>query len=153
MQQKSVYISLGIVVVILAGTLGFLLIPVEAPVSKIPVCTSEAEGMPVLTHLSKSSGPVGTSFTIHGCNLNGFEGDLNAWIVNEKGVKGIIYGDFKTSTFEAINVTVPEQLCQKDNSYTGDTCTEFLNLTPGTYRVYVYPWGKKSNELNFTVTQ
>lgn len=108
------------------------------------------EGVPVITSLSVNSGSVGTKLEIRGCNFNGFEGDLNAWIVDSKGVKGILYGEHD-STSNLIKVTLKSPLCQKDNSYSGLDCDAFLTLVPGTYQIYTIPWGKESNKVKFTI--
>lgn len=109
--------------------------------------------LPVITSLSRYSGPIGTKIEIHGCNFSGFEGDLNAWIENNnQGVRGILYGE-AGSTSKLIKVTLTSPLCQKDNSYSGLPCDAWLTLTPGVYEIYTTPLGEKSNELTFTVEQ
>jgi hypothetical protein len=115
-----------------------------------PTCTDQQEGTPVITSLSSYSGSVGTKLEIKGCNFAGFEGDKNAWIEDSKGVKGILYGE-TGSTNKLLKVTLKSSLCQEDTSYSGLTCPTFLTLTPGTYKIYTIPWGKKSNEAAFTI--
>lgn len=116
------------------------------------ICQDTAGGTPLITSLSTYSGPVGTKLEIKGCNLYGFEGEKNVWIENELGIKGILYGE-AGSTSEIIKVTLNSPLCQKDISYSGLPCDAWLTLSPGKYKIYVMPWGKKSNEINFTITQ
>ncbi len=113
-------------------------------------CTDEVEGLPVITSISSTSGSVGTVVTIKGCNFSGFEGDKNAWIVNEEGVKGILYGE-TGSTSNQIIFTLKTPLCQIDTSYSGLPCDAELSLTPGTYQIYVSPWGTASNEAAFVI--
>ncbi|MDP2704628.1 MAG: hypothetical protein Q8P01_05500 [bacterium] len=119
---------------------------------------------PVVTSLSQYSGPVGTQLEIRGCNFSGFEGDKNAWIENGEGVKGILYGHLSgASTSKLLNVTLSSPLCSSDPSYAGASCAEFaklrgeelkmLYLIPREYKIYVEPWGKRSNEVNFTITE
>lgn len=113
-------------------------------------CTDEAEGEPVITSLSVNTGSIKTDFEINGCNFSGFEGDTNAWIENDQGVKGILYGQ-AGSTSKLIKVSLEASVCQTENSYSGLPCDDWLTLSPGTYEIYVTPWGKESNRMEFTV--
>lgn len=117
-------------------------------------CVDDPEGIgiPVITSISPDSGPVGTELEIRGCNFNGFEGDLHARIENNQGVNGAFSGN-EGSTSKFIKITLRSPLCQGDDSYSGRLCEEWLTLTPGTYKIYVTPWGHKSNEVNFTIIQ
>jgi hypothetical protein len=124
--------------------------PVSTP--SLPTsCTDKPEGAPVITSLSTYSGPVGTKLEIKGCNFSGFEGDKNAWIENASGVKGFLPGE-SGSTSKLLKVTLKSPLCQEDTTYSGLPCDAWLTLTPGTYKIYVMPWGKVSNKVNFTIT-
>lgn len=113
-------------------------------------CKDEPEGVPVITSLSRYSGPVGIKLEIRGCNFSGFEGDKNAWIENSQGVKGRLYGE-AGSTSKLLKVTLTSPLCQEDTSYSGLPCGAWLTLTQGIYKIYAMPWGKKSNEVSFSV--
>lgn len=113
-------------------------------------CMDEPQGRPVITSLSVASGPVGTKIQINGCNFSGFEGDKNAWIENDKGMVGILRSE-EGSTAKLLRATLEESLCQKDVYYTGESCNDWLSLTPGLYRIYVAPWGKESNKMEFTI--
>jgi hypothetical protein len=115
-------------------------------------CSStEATPTPSIDSISPNSGPIGTIIEIKGKNFSGFEGDLDAWIEDTQGVKGIIYGETGSSG-NLIKFTLKSSYCQIDTSYSGLPCSGFINLTPGTYKVYVATWGQKSNEVTFTVT-
>jgi hypothetical protein len=114
----------------------------------LPIETTPA---PSIDSISPSSGPIGTIIEIRGKNFSGFEGDLDAWIENNQAVKGIIYGE-TGSNVDLIRFTLKSSFCQIDTSYSGLPCSGFLNITPGTYKIYVAPWGQKSNEVTFTVT-
>lgn len=116
----------------------------------LTTCKDESEGTPVITSLSSNSGSIGTKLEIRGCNFSGFEGDYNGWIENSQGIKGLLYGE-TGSTSNLLNVTLKSSLCQNDTSYSGFPCDAFLTLTPGAYKIYMTPWGKKSNEINFTI--
>lgn len=105
---------------------------------------------PVITSLSSNSGPVGTTIEIRGCNFAGFESDLNVWVTNSQGVKGILYSE-PGSTSKLMKIVLKPQACQTDESYRGLPCAAYLNLTPGTYKIYTIPWSKKSNEATFTI--
>ena len=113
-------------------------------------CQNEIEGAPVIISLSSYSGLVGAKFEIRGCNFSGFEGDKNVWIENSQGVKGLLRGEAE-STSKLLKITLNSPLCQKDISYSGLPCDAWLNITPGAYQIYTLPWGKKSNEVTFTI--
>ena len=119
--------------------------------------TSPEPGQPVITSILPSyvsfsalSFPSLVGIQIHGCNLAGFEGDKNAWIENDKGEKGILYGE-TNSTNDFIATTLKPKLCKEDLSYKGGECENFLTLFSGMYKIYVIPWGKKSNEVSFEI--
>lgn len=118
--------------------------------SSTPLSCDNSE--PKIISLSTTSGTIGTKLEIKGCNLSGFEGDLNAWIENEQGIKGILYGE-EGSTHELIKVTLRSPLCQEDVSYKGGPCGSEFNLVPGMYKIYAEPWGNKSNSTTFTIHQ
>jgi hypothetical protein len=113
-------------------------------------CVDQQEGKPVITSLSIYSGLVGTKLEIRGCNFSGFEGDKSAWIENSQGINGILYGE-TGSTAKLLEIILKSPLCQQDNSYSGLPCNAYLTLTPGTYKIYTMPWGKKSNTATFTI--
>ena len=106
---------------------------------------------PSIDSIFPNSGSIGTMIEVRGKNFSGFEGDLDAWIENTKGVKGIVYGE-TGSNGSLIRFTLKSSFCQIDTSYSGLPCSGFLNITPGIYKIYVAPWGQKSNEVTFTVT-
>jgi len=107
---------------------------------------------PVINSLSTYSGPVGTLVDIRGGNLAGFENDRNVWIESSNGTRGILYGDNSVSTSNLIRVTLNSPLCQTDNSYSGQPCNSWLNLTPGFYKFQVITPSGSSNKLNFEIT-
>jgi hypothetical protein len=180
MNQKGyINIILVVLVVIFAGVVGYLTLikkptppaTTNTPTQQTPsttspeqkskieptpslptTCKDEPEGVPVITSLSIYSGPVGTKLEIRGCNFAGFEGDINAWIENNEGEKGFLQGE-AGSTSKIIKVTLKSSLCRKDTSHSGLPCDEWLTLTPGTYKIYTMPWGKKSNEVTFTILE
>lgn len=114
--------------------------------------------LPVINSIYPTSGPIGTMVTIIGSNLNGFEGDMDAMIENSKGETAFLLGlDGIPSVFQAnnqiIRVKIEDKICRKGNTYTGLPCESYLNITPGVYNIYAYPWGKMSNKVKFTVTE
>ncbi|MCF7834147.1 MAG: hypothetical protein K9L98_02200 [Candidatus Pacebacteria bacterium] len=113
-------------------------------------CIDQQEGVPVITSISSYSGSVGDKIEIKGCNFSGFEGDKNVWMESDNGIRGIIYGE-KESTDKSVIFVLKSTLCQTDNSYSGNECEKSLNIIPGVYKIYTTPWGKKSNEVTFTV--
>ena len=115
--------------------------------------TTSSESLPLITSIVPTSGPIGTKVELKGTGFSGFEGDKYAWIENTKtGVKGIIYNEpGATNTF--IPFTLKDKYCTRDNSYSGNPCESYLTITPGEYTIHVYPWGKMSNKIKFTVTK
>lgn len=119
---------------------------------------------PTITSTSPDSGPIGTELEIRGCNLAGFEGDLDAMFVRSDGAKIPLYGgtwcfwceegEDKDGMFMRVTV---ESYCKsgyEGGRYSGiiSPC-ETVEATPGLYKVYVAALGKKSNEVNFTITE
>lgn len=108
---------------------------------------------PFISSIDKSSGPIGTTVTLKGSNLAGFEGDLDAWIENSGGEKGYLPGIYSSQVkTNEITIKIPEKACKQNNSYSGLPCTSYLNIAPGVYKLYTSPWGKKSNIVTFEVT-
>ncbi len=115
-------------------------------------CIDQFEAKAVITSLSSYSGPVGTQLEIRGCNFAGFEGDKNAMIENAQGTKGVLFGE-SGSTAKLVKVILKSPLCEQNNSYSGLPCSAYLNLIPGTYKIYITPWdtNTKSNVATFTI--
>ena len=120
------------------------------PKCEFAACPVVDTTAPIITSLSNSSGSIGSKLEVHGRNLSGFEGDTNAWIENSRGAKGLLSGE-SGSNANLIKVTLNSPLCQEDNSYSGKPCSAWLNLTPGVYKIYTMPWGKKSNVVPFSI--
>ena len=120
------------------------------PVANNSSCVRDQEAVPVIAGVSNETASVGDTLTIHGCNFLGFEGDKNVWIENSNGVKGVLYGT-RNEDNENIQFTLKSPVCEQDNSYSGLPCQNSLTLAPGVYKLYVIPWGKKSNEVNITI--
>src|SRR3989344_5337789 len=119
---------------------------------KVAQC-STYDSKPVITSITPSSGPVGTTIEVHGCNFLGFEGDKEIWFTNNKGEKGFLNGQMDAATRASntiTRVTLEQKLCQI-NSYSGLQCP-LMELVPGVYTVYSNSWGGNSNAVNFTVT-
>jgi hypothetical protein len=107
--------------------------------------------IPKIYRIDPENASAGNQISIYGNNFSGFEGDLNVWIENSSGVKGIIYGDKKFSDDAQITFTLPVSVCQQDNSYSGLPCSATLQLTPGNYKIFVRPWSTESNKVDFTI--
>lgn len=125
----------------------------------ITSCKSETDGLPTITSLSTSSGPIGTILEVNGCNLSGFEGDLDVVFERSDGQKIMLSDDFSSyvkTGDRLIKVNVKES-CQKGEKIIGkysgiESVCNYVELTPGSYKVYVEPWGKKSNTVAFNIT-
>ncbi len=110
--------------------------------------------VPVITAMTPGSGPIGTIIELRGENLAGFEGDLDAYIENKKGEKGFLPGIGSVPPKDGVvRVKIESKVCKKNNTYSGLSCDSYMSIGPGLYRVYVLPWGVKSNEMTFAVTK
>lgn len=124
---------------------------IASPQPEEPIgCIDEPEGKPIITSLSVTSSKEGTNIEIFGCNFSGFEGDKKAWIENEKGIKGMFIA-YDGSTSKHLRITLEEKLCQTDTTYSDLPCDAWLPLVPGSYKIFVDPWGKESNKVDFTI--
>lgn len=107
---------------------------------------------PVLTSITPRSGDEGTVLTLSGTSLAGFEGDLDAWIERNDGQRMYLPA-FGTSTYPddtQVTVRIPAWACTYNYRYEG-SCSSYARVTPGTYSVFVAPWGVESNTLSFEV--
>jgi hypothetical protein len=117
------------------------------------------EAPPIITSITPNRGPKGTVVEIRGSGLSGFEGDLDVYFERSDG-KRVMLTD--TSSYiktggTLIKVIVSEPCKEGEmviGRYSGiESPCKFVALTPGVYKVYAEPWGNKSNEVEFTVTQ
>lgn len=113
-------------------------------------CIDENEGGPLITSISTNSWTIDTKIKIEWCNFSGFEWDKHLWIENEKGIKWLLYSE-EWSSSKQITITLKSPLCQFDTSYSGLECNSFLELIPWKYKIYVMPWWKVSNKIDFTI--
>ncbi len=118
---------------------------------------------PHINSIIPASGPVGTTVEIRGSNLSGFEGDLIAVFERSDGKvtrlrsivpysTGVIYSPLNTTLIK-VKVEPP---CQRGQTVYGDysgipSVCDYFEFTPGVYKVYVYTWDKKSNEVQYTI--
>lgn len=129
-------------------------IPDSVP-TDTPDTADMSADVPVINSITPNNVRVGTIIEVRGKNFPGFEADLALWIENAQGVKGILFDEHHTSRGPEdtglIRAELPQRLCQKDTSYTGDECDAFLDLVPGIYKVYVEPWGVRSNVVELVI--
>ena len=126
--------------------------------SPTTTCKDGTESTPVITSLSRTSGPIGTELEIRGCNLSGFEGDLDVYFERTDGKKIMLtdtFGSYPKTGGSLIKVVVKEP-CQQGETvygrYSGIPAQcNYIALTPGLYKVYTDPWGKTSNTVSFTI--
>ena len=120
---------------------------------------SDNSANPAIYSISPSSGPIGTKVQIKGYQLSGFEGDLDVYFERSDGKVVILtdnFGTYSKTGSDAMNFVIKEP-CQKGQTiygrYSGipSTC-DYVALTPGKYKVYVKPYGQKSNVVEFTIT-
>ena len=125
--------------------------PAEDSPKNIPaVCVDGDDEPPIITSISSFSGSSESELEISGCNFSGFEGDESIWIENCKGIRGFLMGK-EGSDSKFIKVDLNSRICTQDTSYSGLPCEGYLELIPGTYEIYVEPWGIKSNKVIFVV--
>lgn len=109
---------------------------------------------PVITSISPTSGPVGTSVELRGCNLAGFEGGQVAIFERSDGKKLTFYGSGYNEKIMTIKVVDNCPTGSEIGHYSGirSTC-ETIKALPGVYKVYTVTWGDefKSNIVTFTV--
>jgi hypothetical protein len=108
------------------------------------------KNIPVIKSLSKYEGNIGDIIEIGGCNFSGFEHDTDAWIENEKGVRGFLSGQ-DGSNDNLIRIKLEYELCQVNNNYSGEPCNSWLTLEPGVYLIFVHPWNTVSNKVSFKI--
>lgn len=121
---------------------------------------NQAVDGPHINSITPLSGPIGTVIDVEGEKLSGFEGDLILIFERSDGVKFNLtdnFGDYAKTQDKRIRVTVKEP-CQKGETvygaYSGiPSVCNYVAMTPGKYKVYTEPWGKKSNVVEFTVTK
>lgn len=166
-QKISVNILLMIAAVALTGVAGYYLATgkaepvsapyqqaVTAPLSLPATCKDEPDEAPVITSISPVSGPIGTEVEIKGCNLSGFESDLDVVFERSDGAKIPLYGGTSVYGGKLIRIKV-QSYCESGfetgrSSGIEKACTT-VKAIPGVYKVYATPWGKKSNEAKFTI--
>ena len=122
----------------------------EAPIAD----ETESEPAPIISSIIPISGKVGTSVEIKGENLNGFEGDTYLYFVKGNGESGsITASSYLPEGATSLTFTVPQKMCTKNMGESDLPCPSYMVVTPGKYKVYAYPWGRESNEVEFVVTK
>lgn len=108
---------------------------------------------PILNDINPSMGSVGTTFTITGQNLNGFEGTTYLTLINQNGDKGVIEANsYLPQGSTNLKFVLPSQICTVSIGGSGKPCPSYLTITPGAYKIFAQPWSKQSNQLNVTIT-
>jgi len=147
--------------------------PAVPAISAIPAVLTTSPAIPAIPALSASpiayieritptSSPVGAIVEIKGDNLKGFEGDIYFYFERADGRRVKLPGIISTqntndlSGLQTVKVTLKEP-CQLGQTIIGDysgisSLCDYVALTPGTYKVYTEPWGKRSNIVDFTIT-
>lgn len=120
----------------------------------------EKTDLPKINSITPISGPKGTVVEIKGVGLSGFEGDLDVYFERLDGKRVMLtdtYGDYSKTQDKLIKVKVIEP-CQKGEKVIGrysgvESICDYVELTPGIYKVYAEPWGKRTNVVNFELTK
>lgn len=120
--------------------------------------------VPLIMSLTPTSGPKGTEIVIKGENLAGFEGSLSFFFERGDGrtidliqnaTNVPVGADGKRIGVFQIKVVEP---CKEGETIYGEfsglpSLCPYVEFTPGVYKVYTAPWGKKSNSVSFTLTK
>ncbi|MSU55066.1 MAG: DUF4214 domain-containing protein [Candidatus Taylorbacteria bacterium] len=117
---------------------------------------------PYIGSINPSSSPVGTTIDIRGSGLNGFEGDVYFFFVRSDGktlrLPGVLSQQLNGGAVGAqtARVTLKEP-CQQGQTVYGDysgipSVCDYVQFTPGIYKVYTKPWSQVSNTVYFTVS-
>jgi hypothetical protein len=112
----------------------------------------------LIVSLMPTSGPIGTELEINGCNLAGFEGDKDVFFERSDGKKIMIEeGAGRWDTGISKMKIIIKEPCKEGEKVVGrysgeETLCDYVAMTPGVYKVYVEPWGKRSNEVSFVIT-
>jgi len=117
------------------------------------------EKNPIIETITPNKGPKGTIVEIKGSGLSGFEGDLDVYFEKADGKKIMLtdtFGDYAKTQDKLIKIEVVEPCQQGEKIYGRYSGIEaecnWVELTPGVYKVYVeFPW-VKSNVVNFEIT-
>ncbi len=124
-----------------------------------PSCESKTDSQPIITSISTTSSQIGKILEINGCNLSGFEGDLDVVFEKTNGQKIVLTDTFSSyiKTGDKLIKVKIEEPCQKGEKIIGrysgiENVCDYVELTPGLYKVYVEPWGRKSNVIDFNIT-
>ncbi len=118
-------------------------------------CSNMTVAAPIISSITPASGPIGTTVSISGTGLTGFEGDIIFTFEKSDGSKVRLGG----TTGSKVTLVVKEPCRQGETYYpAGDAsgiprqCT-YVALTPGTYQVYLGGnGGKLSNAVTFIIT-
>jgi hypothetical protein len=114
---------------------------------------------PTIESISPKSAPKGSVIEIRGRSLSGFEGDLAITFEDTTGNKFTLFDEKSyTSTGGTLIKVQVKEPCQKGETVYGRysgiaSICNFVEMKPGTYKAYTEPWGKKSNEISFTLTK
>lgn len=110
--------------------------------------------LPRIESIVPSEAIVGKRIVVTGENLAGFEGDVSYVLEKINGDKiRIMASSTNTGTENFFFLKNP---CQKGEivhgQYSGipEEC-DYVELTPGNYKIYTDPWGVKSNEIQFEI--
>jgi len=111
---------------------------------------------PVINSISPTKAKIGTKIEIKGNNFSGFENDIIFWIKNIKGEKGVLFTGNDAvggGTDTLVQTTITDKICTKVTIYSGETCTTWLSLILGEYKIYTETPEGKSNEVAITITK
>lgn len=116
---------------------------------------------PYIGSVSPSSASVGSTIEVRGSGLTGFEGDIYFFFERADGKIARLPGSISTQMngdaagAQTARILLKEP-CQQGQTVYADysgfsSICDYVQLTPGTYKIYTQPWGKMSNKVQFTI--
>ncbi len=133
----------------------FMFVPMRA----VQASLLPDSNLPMISSMTPQLGPVGTEVVIQGKNFAGFEGELRLIFERSDGAKTTFSDQavFGGSAGTQIKIKV-QPPCEKGQTiyeeYSGKpSLCDYVEFTPGVYKVYAMSWGKQSNVVTFKITQ
>jgi uncharacterized protein YdeI (BOF family) len=128
---------------------------VQTQDTQAPTAVNDGDKVPSIYSINPTqTDHQNTIITIKGAYLNGFEGDTAVWFENDSGQSGVIIASSYTPAGAiTLTFTLPNQLCTKNMGESGLPCPSYIDMRPGSYKVFAQPWSIKSNKLDFTIKQ
>jgi len=117
-----------------------------------PTYVNDGTNTPTIDSITPAQLQVGTPVTIQGKYLNGFEGGTDIWFENTAGESGVIEASsYAPAGAASLTLTLPSRLCRQSMGESGAPCPSYLDVSPGSYKVFVKAWSFSSNKVSVVV--